>query len=136
MNYRNAKYINNNGWIDCEIEHPVHGWGPYTLSPVESDVTARKNNNDLLELMAVNGDVAAYIPPTQARLDEALSAQIRDQRDALLYSEVDVIAGNALRWAALDAATQSAWSAYRQALLEVPQQSGFPNDVVWPVSPS
>ena len=28
MNYRNAKYINDNGWVDCEIQHPEPGWIP------------------------------------------------------------------------------------------------------------
>ena len=43
---------------------------------------------------------------------------------------------SALRWAALDADTQAAWATYRQALLDVPQQSGFPNSVAWPQEPS
>jgi len=132
MNYRNAKYINNNGWIDCEIQHPVYGWGPYTLNPADTDMTI--NNDDLLAAMATNDDVAAYVPPTQAELDVKLSADIRDQRDGLLL-EVDAIAGNALRWADLGDTTKGAWSVYRKALLNVPQQSGFPNDVTWPIKP-
>mgnify|MGYP000975461235 CR=1 FL=1 len=59
---------------------------------------------------------------------------VRVERDNRLL-EVDAIAGNALRWAALDADTQAAWSAYRQALLDVPQQSGFPHSVTWPTKP-
>ena len=133
MNYRSAKYINNNGWIDCEIQHPDFGWIPYTLNPADTDMTV--NNDDMLAAMAKAGDVAAYVPPTQAELDEALSAQLRMDRDALL-SEVDAIAGNALRWSALDAKVQAAWAAYRQALLDIPQQSGFPINVNWPVKPS
>ena len=132
MNYRNAKYINDNGWIDCEIEHPVHGWIPYTLDPADTDMTV--NNDELLAAMALAGDVAAYVPPTQAELDAAKAQAVRAQRDSLLL-EVDAIAGNALRWAALDADTQAAWAAYRQALLDVPQQAGFPNDVTWPEKP-
>ena len=135
MNYRNARYINNNGWIDCDIQHPVHGWGPYTLDPNDVDMTARNNNVVLLAAMAANGDVEAYVPPTQSELDTTLSAELRNQRDMLL-SGVDAIAGNALRWAALDAAAQDAWAVYRQGLLNVPQQAGFPNTVVWPVAPS
>jgi hypothetical protein len=30
---------------------------------------------------------------------------------------------------------QSAWADYRQALRDVPQQSGFPQEVVWPTKP-
>jgi hypothetical protein len=133
MKYRNAKYINDNGWVECEINHPEFGWIPYGLNPADTDMTV--NNDDLLAAMAKAGDVAAYVPPTQAELDEALSAQLRMDRDALLY-KVDAIAGNALRWSALDAKVQAAWSVYRQALLDVPQQSGFPINVNWPVKPS
>ena len=133
MNYRNAKYVNDNGWIDCEIEHPVHGWIPYTLDPADTDMTV--NNDELLAAMALNGNVAAYIPPTQAELDAAKASQVRAERDMKLATEVDPIAGNALRWAALDAETQAAWAAYRQALLDVPAQAGFPHEVTWPVKP-
>ena len=133
MNYRNARYINNTGWIDCEIEHPQYGWIPYTLDPADTDMTI--NNDDLLAAMAANGDVAAYVPPTQAELDAQAAANVRAERDMKLATEVDPIAGNALRWAALTAAQQQAWADYRQALLDIPQQAGFPHDVVWPTKP-
>jgi len=70
--------------------------------------------------------------PTQAELDAAAAAQVRAERDNRLL-EVDAIAGNALRWAGIW--SQAAWSAYRQALLDVPQQSGFPHDITWPTKP-
>ena len=133
MNYRNAKYINANGWIECEIEHPDYGWIPYTLDPADTDMTI--NNDDLLVAMASNGDVAAYVPPTQAELDAEAAAAVRAERDMKLATEVDTIAGNALRWAALTAEQQQSWADYRQALLDVPQQAGFPHEVVWPTKP-
>ena len=133
MNYRNAQYIDSTR-IDCEIEHPVHGWIPYTLDPADTDMTI--DNNVLLAAMASAGDVAAYVPPTQAELDEAAAQAVRATRDMKLATEVDPIAGNALRWAALSAEEQAAWAAYRQALLDVPEQAGFPHDVAWPVKPS
>ena len=132
MNYRNAKYINDIGCIDCEIEHPVHGWIPYTLDPTDTDMTV--NNDDLFAAMTLANNIEAYIPPTQAELDIARAIDVRGLRGALLKG-VDAVAGNALRWAALDAGTQAAWAVYRQELLDVPQQTGFPNDVVWPVRP-
>ena len=133
MNYRNAKYINENGWIDCEIEHPDYGWIPYTLDPADTDMTI--NNDDLLAAMTANGDIAAYVPPTQEELDAEAAAAVRAERDMKLATEVDTIAGNALRWAALTAEQQQVWADYRQALLDIPQQSGFPHDVVWPTKP-
>tara|TARA_R110002111_G_scaffold217688_1_gene280020 strand:- start:56 stop:439 length:384 start_codon:yes stop_codon:yes gene_type:complete len=125
MNYRNAKHISE-GRIDCEIEHPMHGWIPYTLNPADI------KNDDLLASMALADDVAAYVPPTQAEIDAEIAKQIRADRGDRL-TEVDAVAGNALRWAALDADTQAAWALYRQELLDVPQQEDFPNDVLWPV---
>ena len=133
MKYRNAKYINENGWIDCEIEHPQFGWIPYTLDPADTDMTV--NNDDLLASMAKKGDVAAYVPPTQTELDAAASVAIRSERNRRLASEVDPIAGNALRWAELNAEQQQAWADYRQSLLDVPLQVGFPQNVSWPVKP-
>jgi hypothetical protein len=32
-------------------------------------------------------------------------------------------------------ATKDKWVSYRQALRDVPQQSGFPNNIVWPTAP-
>ena len=131
-NYRNAKYVNDNGWIDCEIEHPDYGWIPYTLDPADTDMTI--NNDDLLAAMATAGDVAAYVPPTQAELDAALSEQLRMERDGLL-AELDAFVGNPLRWGSLSAEQKNALGVYRQDLLDVPQQDGFPNTVVWPTKP-
>ena len=130
--YRNAKYVTETV-IDCEIEHEDYGWIPYSLDPADEDMTV--NNDDLLVAMQAAGDVAAYVPPTQAELDEKLSNQLRAGRRSLLKG-VDAIAGNALRWGLLSAEQQAAWGVYRQALLDVPQQSGFPNSVAWPTKPS
>ena len=60
---------------------------------------------------------------------------IRRKRNSKLQSEVDVIASNALRWAALSSNEQTAWATYRTALLDVPQQSGFPSTITWPTAP-
>ena len=129
--YRNARYISG-GRIDCEINLPDYGWGPYTLDPTDTDEMV--NNDDLLAAMEAAGDVEAYVPPTQAELDAALSKRLRWKRDGLL-TEIDAFVGNPLRWGSLDADAQAAWAVYRQELLDVPQQAGFPNDTVQPVKP-
>ena len=128
---RNAASLQaDNLRMDVEINHPQHGWIPYTLDPSDTDMTI--NNDDVMALIGT--DFAAYVAPTQAELDAALASDIRADRDGRL-AEVDAIAGNALRWAALDADTQAAWATYRQALLDVPQQADFPNTVTWPTKP-
>lgn len=130
---RNAASKNAaNTVIDVEINHPDYGWIPYLLTDYDTDKTI---DNDAV--MALIGDnFVAYVPPTQAELDEAAAQAVRAERDMKLATEVDPIAGNALRWAALDADTQAAWAAYRQALLDVPTQAGFPHNVTWPEVPS
>ena len=128
---RNAASLqSDNLRMDVEINHPDYGWIPYTVDPADTDTTI---NND--EVMALIGtDFAAYVAPTQAELDAALAAEVRADRDGRL-TEVDAVAGNALRWAALDAETQAAWATYRQELLDVPQQADFPSTVAWPTKP-
>ena len=80
----------------------------------------------LLDGVVVNRDLPEQSPPT--------SDEVRSIRNNKLRSEVDVIASNALRWADLTSDEQTAWATYRTALLNVPQQAGFP-DVTWPTKP-
>ena len=64
-----------------------------------------------------------------AKLAEKREAEIRAQRNTLL---------TASDWTQVADAPvdQAAWATYRQALRDVPQQPGFPHDVVWPTSPT
>jgi len=56
----------------------------------------------------------------------------RDQKLAAL----DALVMNPLRWAAYTPAQQADLAVYRQALLDVPQQPGFPGEIVWPDTPA
>lgn len=129
MNYRNARGISGTR-IDCEIDHPVHGWIPYTLDPDDTDNTV--DNSALLA--AIGSDFAAYVAPTTAETAATLAASIRKDRDSRLL-DVDIISGNPLRWAELSDYVRGLWATYRQSLLDAPQQSGFPDTVVWPSKP-
>jgi hypothetical protein len=128
---RNAASLqSDNLRMDVEINHPEHSWIPYTLDPADTDTTI--DNDAVMALIGPN--FTAYVAPTQAELDAATAAQVRADRDARLM-DVDAVAGNTLRWAALTSAEQAIWAVYRQALLDVPQQEGFPSEVTWPVAP-
>lgn len=59
--------------------------------------------------------------------------QVRNQRDLMLRQHVDLL--NPMRWEGLSDQQKDSWRVYRQALLDVPQQPGFPWDVQWPVPP-
>jgi hypothetical protein len=132
MNYRNAKRLANN-WIDCEIEHPDHGWIPFTCNP--SDTGAQFDVRALHFQMNVDPETADYIPPTQEELDSAAIKSIRAERDGKLAFEVDPIVSNPLRWADLTVEKQAEWASYRRALLDITAQSGFPHSVTWPTKP-
>ena len=129
---RNAQSLNaGNTAFDVEINHPEHGWIPYTLNPDDTDMTV--DNSVLLTL--ISSDYAAYVAPTQAELDAELAASLRAQRDQKLVEEVDPIVTNPLRWAELTDAKQAEWTQYRTDLLNLPAQAGFPNTVTWPTKP-
>jgi len=129
---RNAQSLNaENTAFDVEINHPEYDWIPYTLDPSDTDTTI--DNAEVMALIGTN--FAAYVAPTQAELDEETAANVRAERDNILATVVDPLVSNPLRWAEMTADKQTEWSQYRTDLLNVPQQSGFPNNITWPVEP-
>lgn len=79
----------------------------------------------------------AFIPipdPTPEEEYAAACASVRAARD-LRLAELDAIISNPLRWMAFSPEEQAALARYRQALLDVPDQAGFPGEVIWPVFP-
>ena len=130
--FRNASSLQeDNLLMNVEINHPQHGWIPYTINPQDTDMHI--NNNDLLSLIGDN--FAPYVAPSQAELDEEAARNVRGERDFRLEFEVDRIAGNTLRWNALTDGQRAAWTQYRTDLLNIPNQAGFPHDVTWPTTP-
>lgn len=129
---RNAKSLNSeNTCFDLEINHPLYGWIPYTLTPDDPDGTV--SNQDLLVMIGAN--FSAYVAPTQEELDTQAAVEVRAQRDYYLQTQVDPIVSNPLRWADLTSEQQNAWSTYRTALLDITDQAGFPHTIEWPTSP-
>ena len=55
-------------------------------------------------------------------------------RDQLLQDGPDRI--SPLWWDSMTAEVKAAWSKYRQDLLDVPNQPGFPKTIVWPTRPN
>lgn len=131
--YRNASALDaNSNRMDVEINHPEHGWIPYTM-----DASVSEPSVDHASLRSLIGsDYSAYVAPTQEELDAEAADNIRFERDRRLAVEVDPVVSNPLRWADLSAQEQADVSAYRLALLDVPQQQGFPNTISWPTKPA
>jgi hypothetical protein len=66
------------------------------------------------------------VDPAKAQVAKA--EEVRAERDGLLAAS---------DWTQVADAPvdQAAWAAYRQALRDVPDQKGFPENVIWPVLP-
>ena len=67
--------------------------------------------------------------PTPEELLENKKVRARFHRDSLL-SQTDWTQA-----ADVPQTTKDKWAPYRQALRDVPQQEGFPDNIVWPVAP-
>lgn len=57
LDFRGATF-NRHGTIDVEINHPVHGWIPFTASPDDPEELGRAVFTE-----AIKGNVGPYIPP-------------------------------------------------------------------------
>jgi hypothetical protein len=91
------------------------------------------NNDNLLAL--IGSDFLPYVAPTQDELDAKEAENVRALRDYRLSQEVDSLVLNSLRWSDLTDGQRTAWAQYRTDLLNVPQQHGFPHNVIWPTRP-
>ena len=74
------------------------------------------------------GVIAEYVPPPPPTTEQLASAA-RSKRNTLLTETDWTQAGD------VPQVTKDLWAPYRQALREVPEQVGFPTDIVWPVKP-
>lgn len=116
---RNARLVRT-GRIDCEINHAVHGWIPFTAAAGDAGLSGQIYD-------AAIGSAEDAVDPDAELRD--LADAVRAQRDALL---------TACDWTQVADAPvdQAAWAVYRQALRDVPDQPGFPGVIDWPVPPS
>ena len=81
-------------------------------------------------------------PEEEAELDALQAARAAGENDRLapdarkkrneLLSESDWMVTKSFE---LNAPLDAAWAAYRQALRDLPAQSGFPTSIDWPIAP-
>ena len=129
---RNAASLqSDNLRMNVEINHPNYGWIPYTVDPSDTDETI--DNDAVMSL--IGNSFEPYIAPTQDELDAEAVIDVRFARDAKLANDVDPIVSNPLRWNELTDAQRTAWMQYRIDLLNIPQQAGFPYNMIWPTKP-
>jgi hypothetical protein len=131
----NLEYAKNPRWVNAEntmIDLTIKWEGineeyPFTASPIDCEAHGRA-----IFAAAVAGEygpVAEYVPPPSPTTEE-IAAAARAERNALLTSTDWTQAAD------VPQATKDKWAPYRQALRDVPGQSGFPTNIQWPVKPN
>lgn len=114
---------NGDGTYDVEYKHPQYGWVPFTAAAYDSEPLGRE-----IHQLILNGEAGEVLPKDPPSAEEVAS-QIRTERDRLLA---------ATDWTQLPDVpeeTRLLWAPYRQALRDVPKQSGFPYEIEWPTPP-
>jgi hypothetical protein len=71
------------------------------------------------------GEITDWVPPPPLTVEE-VSEMIRQSRNGTLTSVVDPVVSNPLRWNEMSETEQQAWTDYRRALLDLPQDPDFP----------
>jgi hypothetical protein len=119
--------------INCEVDFNdlKEEFVSFSANLIDQYEHTRQIFNECVE--GKYGDIAEFKP--YIFTTEELAQQVRWQRDNLLQ-QLDSIVGNPLRWASFSTDQQTELSNYRQALLDVPQQTGFPDTVDFPVKPT
>lgn len=82
MNFRNPKY-NEFGTIDCEIEHPVWGWIPFTADPSDVEPLGAQVFN------AARPTATEYVAPVEPPLSPA---ELIDTYRQALQARIDATA--------------------------------------------
>jgi hypothetical protein len=72
MDWRDPAY-NSVGTVDVEINHPVHGWIPFTASPDDSA------GKDIYDAVIAAGNIAPYVAPDPVVPDRVTARQFKLQ---------------------------------------------------------
>ncbi len=122
-------FYNDTGEILCSLNARD---GINDVDPAVSSLNLLEDNLPLQGNVKVENGILVQ---DNAMVLASQSLDARIERDTILGSVVDPLATNPLRWAELTADKQAEWAQYRTDLLDVPDQSGFPNDITWPTRP-
>lgn len=83
-------------------------------------------------VIVADQDGSPYLADAPTPTTEQLADAARQTRDTLMAaSDWTVLADSPL-----STAQKNSWKAYRQALRDVPSQTGFPDSITWPVKPT
>lgn len=122
-------------------EEILNSLGAYTVvhasTPSYDNMTQRIETSNLPVLVdgvwTITRTVVELTDEQKIERVASVASYVRSMRNNLLESKIDKI--NAVRWASLTADEQASWTTYRQALLDITAQAGFPSSVTWPTAP-
>lgn len=97
---------------------------------VYDEYTLRVRYRDNL-ISSIESNVPAWLAAAKAKEYETLATEARAKRDKLLA------ATDKTQYAdyPISPEKKAAYAEYRQALRDVPNQAGFPNNIIWPYKP-
>lgn len=145
MDYRNPKFTAS-GAINCEIEHPNHGWIPFTASPDDVE----QHGRDIYNRIIAGGGIEPYAPPAvnpeqvKAEAYRRIVAVCPEWKQRNLTAQASILAEKGREnWTPEDLAAWEAgeaiWksiSAIRAASNEIegmePIPQDFADDKYWP----
>ena len=121
--------------------HPTLGYWE-TISDPSDEIKAAYEAGTIevpvrpTEISTWNTETNTWNEPPVEELDALKARDIRDLRNYYLDTRVDRVVSNPLRWASMSAEQQEVYTTYRQALLDISTQVGFPTSIVWPTPPT
>lgn len=118
------------GWYTPEIHSNIPRPNVEVSEKVWMDALQYHHNHITNE-----GFTSLFDPRSAEEIIESDAGEVRRERYGKLKLKFDPIATNPFRWNDLTEEKQAEWLSFRQELLDLPEQSGFPYDVTWPTTP-
>ena len=121
ISVRNPKYTDpEHTKIDLEVNfsHEPEEYVPFTASADDPEAHGRELHQRALD--GDFGEIAPYQTPADITGEEALEKLRRHRAGLLEESDIAVLPD---RWASMTSEKQAEWSAYRQALRDLPANS-------------
>jgi hypothetical protein len=120
--------------FQCTVDLTLDGFTESVGYIADKDDVAETGQWVYAQIMSGEaGEIAEYTPPAPPT-NEYLAEMARNERGSRLRY-LDTILTNPLRWASYSEEQQVVIAKYRQDLLDIPTQEGFPANIVWPQSP-
>jgi hypothetical protein len=131
----NPRYVNESNTLICaDLEWDVVG----EVLPTNLDKNDKEPHvQDAIKRIESGefGSIAPFSDIPEEVIVNNIAANVRLKRNQKL-AELDVILSNPLRWEAMSEEKKEEFRLYRQALLDIPTQDGFPKVVFFPQVPS